>query len=90
VHPLPASEEIIIGIFRAPGQSNADTRPVEVEEELWFLLSAPDTLIFVMTDAVLKEPSAVARTIQEFQPYGAHFGEANAVEVFNGALIASS
>ena len=69
--------------------SNADSRLVEGEEELWFLLSALDTLIFVMTSAVLKEPNEVARTIQEFQPYGAHFGEANAVEVFNGALISS-
>ena len=36
------------------------------EEELWFLLSALDTLIFVMTGGVLKEPNEVARTIQEF------------------------
>ncbi len=70
-------------------ESNADIRPVEGEEELWFLLSALDTLIFVMTGGVLKEPNEVARTIQEFQPYGAQFGEADAVETFNAALIAN-
>lgn len=70
-----------------PEKANADSRPVEGEEELWFLLSALDTLIFVMTGGVLKEPNEVARTIQEFQPYGAQFGEANAVESFNGALL---
>jgi hypothetical protein len=70
-----------------PEKANADSRPVEGEEELWFLLSALDTLIFVMTGGVLKEPNEVARTIQEFQPYGAQFGEANAVEAFNGALL---
>ncbi len=72
-----------------PEKSNTDRRPVEGEEELWFLLSALDTLIFVMTGGVLKEPNEVARTIQEFQPYGAQFGEANAVEAFNGALISN-
>jgi hypothetical protein len=70
-----------------PEKSDADARPVEGEEELWFLLSALDTLIFVMTGGVLKESNEVARTIQEFQPYGAQFGEANAVEAFNDALI---
>jgi hypothetical protein len=48
--------------------------------QLWFLLSALDTLIFVMTGGVLKEPNKVPRTVQEFQPYGAQFGEAHAVE----------
>jgi len=72
-----------------PEASNADSRSVEGEEELWFLLSALDTLIFVMTGGVLKEPNEVARTIQEFQPYGAQFGEANAVEAFNDALISN-
>ena len=72
-----------------PEKANADSRPVEGEEELWLLLSALDTLIFVMTAGVLKEPNEVARTIQEFQPYGAQFGEANAVEAFNGALVSN-
>ena len=66
-----------------------DSRPVEGEEELWFLLSALDTLIFVMTGGVLKEPNEVPRTVQEFQPYGAQFGEANAVEAFNDALVSN-
>lgn len=69
-----------------PGGSDADTRPVENYEKLWFLLSAIDTLIFVMTGVVLKEPNEIARTIEEFQPYGVQFGEAKAVEAFNGAL----
>jgi hypothetical protein len=72
-----------------PEKSNADTRPVEGDEELWFLLSALDALIFVMTAAVLKEPNEVARTIQEFQLYGAQFGEPNAVEAFNDALTSN-
>ena len=72
-----------------PEKANADSRPVEREEELWLLLSALDTLIFVMTAGVLKEPNEVARTIQEFQPYGVQFGEANAVEAFNGALVSN-
>ena len=59
-----------------PDRSNADTRPGKGEEELWFLHSALDTLIFAMTDAVMKEPNEVARTIQELQRYGAHFGNA--------------
>jgi hypothetical protein len=72
-----------------PEKANEDSRPVEGEEELWFLLSALDTLIFVMTGGVLKEPNEVPRTVQEFQPYGAQFGEANAVEAFNDALVSN-
>jgi hypothetical protein len=70
-----------------PEKANGDSRPVEGDEELWFLLSSLDTLIFVMTGGVLKEPNEVPRTIQEFQPFGAQFGEVNAVEAFNDALI---
>jgi hypothetical protein len=72
-----------------PDKTNTDSRPVEDEEELWFLLSALDTLIFLMTGEVLKESKEVARTIQEFQPYGAQFAESNAVEAFNSALISN-
>ena len=72
-----------------PGKSNADTRPVQGDEELWFLLSALDTLIFVVTGGVLKEPNEIARTIQEFQPYGVQFGELHAAETFNDALISN-
>ena len=72
-----------------PGKSNGDTRPVQGDEELWFLLSALDTLIFVVTGGVLKEPNEIARTIQEFQPYGVQFGELHAAETFNDALISN-
>ncbi len=71
------------------GQSDKfdeDTRPVDGEEELWFLLSAIDTLIFVMTGIVLREAKAVPRTIREFEPYGLQFAESNGFQTFNGAL----
>lgn len=63
------------------GQSDKfdeDTRPVDGEEELWFLLSAIDTLIFVMTGIVLREAKAVPRTIREFEPYGLQFANRTA------------
>jgi hypothetical protein len=88
---------LVAGLFCAAARSasgqekldkfDVDMRPVEGEDELWFLLSAIDTLIFIMTGVVLKEPSAVPRTIREFEPYGLQFADVNGFEAFNGALL---
>jgi hypothetical protein len=95
-HILNRRQLLVAGLFYAATRSagaqeqldkfDADTRPVEGEEELWYLLSAIDTLIFVMTGVVLKEPRAVPRTIREFEPYGLQFADLNGSEAFNGAL----
>jgi hypothetical protein len=65
---------------------SSDAAPVSGPEELWYLLSALDTLIFVMAVVVLKEPDSILRTRSEFQPYGIQLADAKAVFVFNDAL----
>jgi hypothetical protein len=64
-----------------------DTRPIEGDDELWFLLSTIDTLIFVLTDIALKDPKVVAQTKQDFQPYGAQLADPGAFDIFNAALL---
>lgn len=60
--------------------------PVSTRDELIYLLTALDTLIFVMAVVVLKEAEAVSRSRAEFQPYGAQLAAPNAVEILNQAL----
>ncbi len=60
--------------------------PVKGQEELWFLLTAMDALIFVMAVAILKDPDAVLQARREFQPYAAQLSDPKAVEALNAAL----
>jgi hypothetical protein len=66
-----------------------DTAPVKGQEELWFLLTAMDALIFVMAVAILKDPDAVLQARREFQPYAAQLSDPKAVEALNAALKSS-
>lgn len=82
----------IAGSARAQQQNDShglDNAPVKGQEELWFLLTAMDALIFVMAVAILKDPDAVLQARREFQPYAAQLSDPKAVEFLNAALKSS-
>jgi hypothetical protein len=66
-----------------------DTAPVKGPEELWFLLTAMDALIFMMAVAILKDPDAVLQARREFQPWASQLSDPKAVEALNAALKSS-
>lgn len=63
--------------------------PVKGTEELWYLLTALDTLIFTLAVAVLKEPSVIFQARREIQPYVAQLSDPKAEEEFDAALKSS-
>lgn len=63
--------------------------PVKGTEELWYLLTALDTLIFTLAVAVLKEPSVIFQARREIQPYVAQLSDPKAAEEFDAALKSS-
>ena len=65
---------------------NPDLAQVKGPEELWYLLTAIDALIFCMAVAVIKEPGVVLQARREFQPYSSQLGDSKAVDAFNDAL----
>jgi hypothetical protein len=75
----------------ATAQQNDDANlaPIKGPEELWYLLSALDALIFCTTVEVLKEPTAVLQARIEVQPYFAQLGDSKGVEAFNEAIKSS-
>ena len=66
--------------------ANPDIAQVKGPEELWYLLTAVDALIFCMAVAVIKDPAVVLQARREFQPYSLQLGDAKAVDAFNEAL----
>jgi hypothetical protein len=82
----------VAGSASAQQQSDGhglDAAPVKGQEELWFLLTAMDALIFVMAVAILKDPDAVLQARREFQPYAAQLSDPKAVDSLNAALKSS-
>jgi hypothetical protein len=69
-----------------PTDSLPDTSPVKGQEELWYLQNAIETLIFLLTAGVLKEPEAVSRTRQDYLQYGWQMAPPNSFALFNDAL----
>jgi len=70
-------------------QKDDDLAPTKGPDELWYLLTALDALIFCMSVAVLKEPTVVYQARREMQPYSAQLSDSKAVDAFNLALKSS-
>jgi hypothetical protein len=68
---------------------NANLAQVKGPEELWYLLTALDALIFCMAVAVLKDPTVVFQARREVQPYSSQLSEPKALDAFNSALKSS-
>jgi len=76
-----------------PQESQPDARidagPVKGTEELWYLLTALDTLIFCLAVAVIKDQSVIVQARREIQPYSSQLSDPKAEEAFNAALKSS-
>ena len=66
-----------------------DLEPVKGTEELWYLLTALDALIFCLAVAVIKDPGVVIQARREIQPFSSQLSDPKAVESFNAALKSS-
>ena len=69
--------------------ADLDLGPVKGTEELWYLLTALDTLIFSLAVAVIKEPAVIFQARREIQPYVSQLSDPKAEEAFNAALKSS-
>ena len=63
-----------------------DLGPVKGTEELWYLLTALDTLIFCMAVAVIKDQAVIVQARREVQPYTSQLSDPKTEEAFNAAL----
>ena len=66
-----------------------DLGPVKGTEELWYLLTALDALIFCMAVAVIKDQAVIVQARREIQPYTSQLSEPKAEDAFNAALKSS-
>ncbi len=66
-----------------------DLGPVKGTEELWYLLTALDTLIFCLAVAVIKDQAVIVQARREIQPYTSQLSDSKAEEAFNAALKSS-
>jgi hypothetical protein len=66
-----------------------DVGPVKGTEELWYLLTALDALIFSMAVAVVKDQAVIVQARREIQPYTSQLSDPKAEEAFNAALKSS-
>ena len=69
---------------KADAELNLD--PVKGTEELWYLLTALDTLIFCLAVAVIKDQAVIIQARREIQPYSSQLSDPKAEEAFNAAL----
>ncbi len=66
--------------------ANSNLAPVKGTEELWYLQTALDCLIFCMAVGVVKDPAVVFQARREVQPYASQLTDPKAVDEFNAAL----
>ena len=66
-----------------------DLGPVKGTEELWYLLTALDALIFCMAVAVIKDQAVIVQARREVQPYTSELSDPKAEDTFNAALKSS-
>jgi hypothetical protein len=71
------------------GDADLDLGPVKGTEELWYLLTALDTLIFSLAVAVIKDQAVIVQARREIQPYSSQLTDPKAEETFNTALKSS-
>jgi hypothetical protein len=69
--------------------ADLDLEPVKGTEELWYLLTALDALIFGLAVAVIKEPAVIVEARREIQPYSSQLSDPKAEDAFNAALKSS-
>lgn len=69
--------------------ADLDSGPVKGTEELWYLLTALDTLIFCLAVAVIKDPAVIIQARREIQPYSSQLSDPKAEEALNAALKSS-
>jgi hypothetical protein len=69
--------------------ADVDLEPVKGTEELWYLLTALDTLIFCLAIAVIKEQTVLVQARREIQPYSSQLSDPKAEEAFDAALKSS-
>jgi hypothetical protein len=90
---LAAGLASVLARSAAAQEQNADgdldLAPVKGPEELWYLLTALDSLIFCLAVGVIKEPTIVFQARREFQPYSSQLTDPKAVDEFNAALKSS-
>jgi hypothetical protein len=70
-------------------EAELDLGPVKGTEELWYLLTALDALIFSMAVAVIKDPAVIIQARREIQPYSSQLSDPKAEEAFSVALKSS-
>jgi hypothetical protein len=66
--------------------ADQDREPVKGTEELWYLLTALDALIFCLAVAVIKDPAVIIQARREVQPCSSQLSDPKAEETFNTAL----
>ena len=66
-----------------------DVGPVKGTEELWYILTALDALIFCMAVAVIKDQAVIVQARREIQPYTSQLSDPKAEDAFNAALKSS-
>ncbi len=69
--------------------TDLDLEPVKGTEELWYLLTALDALIFCLAVAVIKEPAVIIQARREIQLYASQLSDPKAEEALNAALKSS-
>ena len=70
-------------------EGDLDLGPVKGTEELWYLLTALDTLIFCLAIAVIKDQAVIVQARREIQPYSSQLSDPKAEDAFNAALKSS-
>jgi hypothetical protein len=70
-------------------EAGLDLEPIKGIEELWYLLTALDTLIFCLAVAVIKDQAVIVQARREIQPYSSQLSDPKAEEAFNVALKSS-
>jgi hypothetical protein len=69
--------------------ADLDLGPVKGTEELWYLLTALDALIFCLAVAVIKDEAVIVQARREIQPYSSQLSDPRAEEMFSAALKSS-
>src|ERR1700689_1014496 len=69
--------------------AEVDLGPVKGTEELWYLLTALDTLIFSLAVAAIKDQAVIVQARRDIQPYASQLSDPKAEETFNLALKSS-
>jgi hypothetical protein len=69
--------------------ADLNLEPVKGTEELWYLLTALDALVFCLAVAVIKDASVIIQARREIQPYSSQLSDPKAEEAFDAALKSS-